>query len=109
MDQHVARLVPRAGALAVVVFALVAVGYLGCLGILLICPSIVPEPVYWSLGPSVLADPLDGVLRLSTVSLGYWMTATLVAIGVALVISLLAGRALTALGELAQSASGENR
>lgn len=121
MDERSARLLPRAGTLAVGVFVLVAIGYLSCLAILLVCPSIVPEPIYWSLDHTVFASTVDDVFRVSTVSLGYWMVATAVAIGLALVITLLAGRALRALGELAalggspqpavpaSSSSGENR
>lgn len=109
MEERSARIVPRAGALAVWVLVLVVVGYVSCLAILLVCPSIIPEPMYWSLGRTVFADTVDDVFRVSTVSLGYWMAATAVAIGLALVITLLAGRALGALGELAQSSSGENR
>lgn len=117
MEERSDRLVPRAGALAVCVLVLVAVGYASCLGILFVCPSLVPEPMSWSLDHSVVADSVDDVFRLSTVSLGYWMAATVVAVGAALAITLIAGRALGALGELAQSAdpaasvsaSGENR
>ncbi|WP_025157591.1 hypothetical protein [Leifsonia aquatica] len=124
MEERSARLLPRAGALAVGVFVLVAIGYLSCLAILLVCPSIVPEPIYWSLDHTVFASTVDDVFRVSTVSLGYWMVATAVAIGLALVITLLAGRALRALGALAalaalggspqpavpaSSSSGENR
>jgi hypothetical protein len=104
MEERSDRLVPRAGALAVCVLVLVAVGYASCLGILFVCPSLVPEPMFWSLDHSVVADTVDDVFRLSTVSLGYWMAATVVAVGAALAITLLAGRALGALGELAQSA-----
>jgi len=45
MEERSARLVPRAGALAVWVLVLVVVGYVSCLAILLVCPSIVPEPM----------------------------------------------------------------
>ncbi|UAJ78049.1 hypothetical protein IT072_12215 [Leifsonia sp. ZF2019] len=103
MEERTAQLVSRAGALAICVFVLVGVGYASCVAVLLVCPSIVPEPMYWAM------DLSGDVFRISTFSLGYWMTACVVALGLALAITLLAGRALAALGELAQSASGENR
>ncbi|MFF2052116.1 hypothetical protein ACFVU2_11015 [Leifsonia sp. NPDC058194] len=127
MEERSARLVSRAGALAICVFALVGVGYGSCLAIFLVCPSIVPEPMFWSIGGDLLdsgtvggssfADTMDDVFRMSTMSLGYWMAATVVVIGIAIVITLLAGRALRALGALSasvqppsvQSPSGENR
>lgn len=103
MEERSARLVPRAGALAVCVLVLVGVGYASCLGVLFVCPSLVPEPISWTLDASAVGGAMDDVFRLSTVSLGYWMVATVVAVGAALAITMLAGRALGALGELAQS------
>lgn len=104
MDERSRRIAACASVLAACVLALVALGYGLCLGMLAVSPTLVPTPELVPMPPS--AD----IFQRSMANLLYWMVACVVAIALAVAITLLGAQALRALGEVERAQpSGENR